>query len=107
VAAVLAAGLDRGDPRVDRLGREARPTQPGDQRRVGPDVDVVTATAQLEEAGDQGEDVPGGGGGVGEKRGHGKSPSGRLTCPRSVAAAASLIHWGNPSPVPHGSARAT
>jgi hypothetical protein len=71
---VLALGvvvdLDGGDAGVGGRGVEAGRACGGEQPLAGADVDVVAAALQLLQAGDEREEVPGGGHDVGEDASH-------------------------------------
>jgi hypothetical protein len=63
---------DRFDARVQRRGVDAGGAELCDVLRGGQQDDLVSALAQCEQGGDEGEDVPGGGRGVREDAGHGE-----------------------------------
>lgn len=61
---------DLEDPRVDGGDVQAGGGERGDQVGKHPGVDVVAPALQLEQAGDDGQGVPDGGGQVREETGH-------------------------------------
>ena len=74
VAALPVVELDRFDARVNRGGEQSEAAEGSDLGGAGADVDLVTAALQLEHHSGTGEDVPGGGRGVGEQAGHHDAP---------------------------------
>jgi hypothetical protein len=77
LSVVLALGvvvdLDGGDAGVGGRDVEAGVARGREQLLAGADVDVVAAALQLLQAGDEREQVPGGGHDVGEDASHGES----------------------------------